>query len=94
MSAQAYIDIQQQLLRILAHHMVYIADRVKLIDPNTAKDRLIQGSAFEWGRKALVQWMEVPGFKSRRPVHLSHVWSMKLVPWYQRQDKRSSLTRE
>lgn len=62
-AAQVFSEAQKHLICILAHHMVYIADRINLLEPNISRKRLIEGSACRWNRKATFQWKEMPAPK-------------------------------
>lgn len=62
-SEQVFSEARTQLLRILAHHMVYIAERAGLLDSKGSKKRIIEGSACRWNRRALFQWKEMPAPK-------------------------------
>lgn len=62
-SAQVFSEAQTQLLRILAHHMVYIAERISLFEPNVSRKRIIQGSVCRWNRRATFQWKKMPAPK-------------------------------
>ena len=44
--------------------MIYIADRVNLLPPDTAKDRLIKDAACDLGRIVQFQWIAVPGLEA------------------------------
>ncbi len=59
-SAQAFSEAQEHLLRILAHHMVYIAERINLLEPNVSRKRIIEGSACQWNRRATFRWNVIP----------------------------------
>ena len=58
-SAQVYSETQKHLLRILAHHMVYIAERIDLLEPNVSRKRIIEGAACRWNRRATFQGNEM-----------------------------------
>lgn len=62
-SAQVFSEAQEQLLRILALHMVYIAERIDLLGEEISRKRIIEGSASRWNRKATFQWKEMPAPK-------------------------------
>ena len=62
-SAQAFSEAQEHLLRILTHHMVYIAERINLLEPNVSRKRIIEGSACRWNRRATFRWNEMPASK-------------------------------
>lgn len=51
--------IQQQLLQILTHHLIHMADRQSLLRPGTAKDLLLQNAASELTSRLSFQWQEV-----------------------------------
>lgn len=55
LSAKVFSEAQKHLLCILAHHMVYIAERINLLEPNVSRKRIIEGSACRWNRKATFQ---------------------------------------
>lgn len=59
-SVQVFSEAQEHLLRILAHHMVYIAERIELLERSISRKRIIEGSACRWNRKATFQWKEMP----------------------------------
>ena len=61
----------QQLLRILTHHMVYIADQSRLLNPNVAKDRLVEGALHYWRSEALFHRMVLPGLE-QLPFYTHH----------------------
>ena len=57
--AQVYSETQEHLLRILAHQMVYIAERIDLLAPNVSRKRIIEGAACRWNRRATFQGNEM-----------------------------------
>ena len=63
LSAKVFSEAQKHLLSILAHHMVYIAERINLLEPNVSRKRIIEGSACRWNRTATFQWNEMPASK-------------------------------
>lgn len=59
LSAESFSEAKTHLLCILAHHMVYIAERINLLEPNVSRKHIIEGSACRWNRKATFQWSEM-----------------------------------
>ena len=59
-SAQVLSEAQGNLLRILTHHMVYIAERINLLDPTVSRKRIIEDSARRWNRRPTFQWETMP----------------------------------
>lgn len=59
-SAQVLSEAQDNLLRILTHHMVYIAERINLLDPTVSRKRIIEDSARRWNRRPTFQWETMP----------------------------------
>lgn len=59
-SAESFSEAKKHLLCILAHHLVYIADRLNLLKPNVSRKHIIEGSACRWNRRATFQWNEMP----------------------------------
>ena len=76
--AQISTSVSQQLLSILSHHLVYIADRLKLLNTAIVKERLIREAAFEWGRKASFQCLRVPS-STFAPFNSSEVVAPSVV---------------
>ena len=62
-SAQAFSVAQSHLLRILTHHMVYIAERINLLEPKISRKRIIEGSACRWNRRAMFQCNKMPNLQ-------------------------------
>lgn len=62
--AHVFSEAQKHLLRILAHHMVYIAERINLLEPKVPRKRIVEGSACRWNRRAMFQWNEMPAPKA------------------------------
>ena len=58
-----FSEAQEDLLRILAHHMVYIAERINLLEPKVSRKRIIEGSASRWNRRPTFQRSEMPAPK-------------------------------
>ena len=63
LSAQAFSGAQSHLLRILTHHMVYIAERINLLEPKISRKRIIEGSACRWNRRAMFQCNKMPNLQ-------------------------------
>ncbi|CAD6577888.1 MAG: hypothetical protein ASARMPRED_008441 [Alectoria sarmentosa] len=59
-SVQVFPEAQKHLLRILAHHMVYIAERIDLLDTNVSRKRIIEETACRWNRRATFQLKAMP----------------------------------
>ena len=59
-SAESFSEVKKHLLCILAHHLVYIAERINLLEPNASRKRIIEGSACRWNRRPTFQWNEMP----------------------------------
>ncbi|KAL2038935.1 hypothetical protein N7G274_008275 [Stereocaulon virgatum] len=55
-STKSYGEAQQQLLRILAHHMVQIAERASILDEKADKMHLIESANRQWDRQAIFEW--------------------------------------
>lgn len=53
---EGFDEARQQLLRILAHHMLLIAERVSLLNDNEAKGRLLENAYRQWSEKAIFEW--------------------------------------
>ena len=62
-SKQVFSETRAHLLRILVHHMVYIAERVGLLGPKVSKKRIIESSACRWNRRAMFPWKVMPAPK-------------------------------
>lgn len=58
-SAQVVLEAKKHLLRILAHHMVYIAERINLLGPQVSRKRIIEGSDCRWNRIAMFHCEEM-----------------------------------
>lgn len=63
-SAQVFSEARKHLRRILAHHMVYIAERINLLETQVSRKRIIEGSACQWNRRATFQCQEMPAPKN------------------------------
>ncbi len=63
LSTQAFAEAQKHLLCILAHHMVYIAERINLLEPKVCRKRIIEGSVCRWNRTATFRCEEMPALK-------------------------------
>lgn len=63
LSAKSFSEAKEHLLCILAHHLVYIAERINLLDPNVSRKHIVEGSACRWNRTATFQWNEMPAPK-------------------------------
>ena len=59
-SVQVFLEAQEHLLRILAHHMVYIAERLGILEKTISRKHIIEGAACRWNRKAAFQWKQMP----------------------------------
>lgn len=56
MTASSFEEAQKELLRILAHHMIIIAERAGILETQGA-DCLLQGNAHRlWSGKAVFNW--------------------------------------
>ena len=55
-STKSYGEAQQQLLRILAHHMVQIAERASILDEKADKMHLIESANRQWDGQATFEW--------------------------------------
>lgn len=87
-SAQAFSEAQEHLLRILAHHMVYIAERINLLEPKVSRKRIIEGSACRWNRRATFRWNEMPALKDA-DNHTNLVSSYDVLGYSGRADRTS-----
>ena len=58
---------QQQLLRILSHHMIQLGERAGLIPEETNKDHIIEAAYRQWDAKASFQWSETSIARSEEP---------------------------
>ncbi len=59
MTANAFAEAQKELLRILAHHMILIAERVHLMDSTRADCRILENACSVWHGKAVFKWETV-----------------------------------
>ncbi len=53
------INAQQQLLRILTHHMIVIAERINLLSADVTEDSLIEDAHRHWDRLTAHEWKAV-----------------------------------
>lgn len=56
MTMNTYVEAQKQLLRILAHHMIQIAERAHVLDKQKASDHILENAYRLWDRKAVFEW--------------------------------------
>ena len=66
-AAGKLVDIQDQLLRILTHHMIYLADRLGLLPHHMARARIAKDPANELGILSRFQLSEDRGLQ-RMPM--------------------------
>lgn len=59
MTANAFGDTQRQLLRILAHHMIHIAERAHVLDSQRANGHVLENASRLWSGKAVFEWKAV-----------------------------------
>lgn len=52
----AFDGAREQLLRILSHHMIHIAERANLMEGQRAKQRLLENAYHQWSSKAVFEW--------------------------------------
>lgn len=55
-STRCYDDAQQQLLHILAHHMIQVAERASMLDEKSDKNSLIERANRLWDTQAFSEW--------------------------------------
>ena len=80
LSFQDFQGAQQQLLRILTHHMIYIGEKVSLLDRSSPKSHIIEEAYRQWNRKALFEWKDMPGPNStNNSIHQLQTLDPKLV---------------
>ena len=58
LSTREFIAAQQQLIRILTHYMIEIADRVHLLDTQASRNAIIEDACDQWKRMAAFEWRE------------------------------------
>lgn len=56
MTPNAFEKAQKELLRILAYHMILIAERVRIIDSHTADCSILENAYRLWRGKAVFRW--------------------------------------
>lgn len=56
---QVFFEAQKQLLRILTHHMIYLGERINLLDDSISKKLIVEGSHCQWKRKPAFEWKEL-----------------------------------
>ncbi len=59
MTANAFAEAQKELLRILAHHKILIAERVHLMDSPRADCHILENACSVWRGKAVFKWETV-----------------------------------
>ena len=59
MTANAFEEAQKELLRIMAHHMILIAERVHLMDSPRANCHILENACSVWRGKAVFKWETV-----------------------------------
>ena len=57
---QGYDNTQEQLLRILAHHLILIGKRTPILDSRSSEKQIIDDASSQWKRKATFEWREMP----------------------------------
>ena len=60
MTANAFEEAQKELLRILTHHMILIAERVHVLSDQKAQSRILESADRIWREKAIFEWETVP----------------------------------
>ena len=63
-------NARQELLNVLAHHLMYIADRQGIIREEEAKTSVVTGAQSQWGHKPRLPWIrsQTQGVPVKRPV--------------------------
>ena len=56
MTTTAFIEAQKQLVRILAHHMIQIAERAHVLDSQKAGGRILENVYRLWDGKPVFRW--------------------------------------
>lgn len=56
MTTNAFVEAQKQLLGILAHHMIQIAERSYVLDSQKASGRILENAYRLWNGKAIFKW--------------------------------------
>ena len=60
---------RNQLLRVLAHHLVFVGKRAQILEPGSSELQIIENASSHWKRRATFKWTEMPG--SITPHHSS-----------------------
>ena len=53
-------EARQQLIRVLVHHTIHIAERANLIEANEPKQRLLEYAYSQWTYQAVFEWRPAP----------------------------------
>ena len=67
MTYNAFGEAQKGLLRILAHHMILIAERVHIIGSQRADCHILESAYRLWSEKAVFEWDDVPLDENTQP---------------------------
>ena len=57
---QGHGETQDQLLRVLAHHLILIGKRTQILDSRLSEKQIIEDASSQWKRKATFEWGEMP----------------------------------
>lgn len=58
-SVQNFEATRHQLIRILAHHVIVIAERLSILHQNASKKSLVEGADNRWNKKAIFEWSPI-----------------------------------
>ena len=66
LSTRAFVAAQQQLIRILTHYMIEIADRVHLLDAQSSKNAILEDASEQWKQMAAFGWRDTDQQEGQR----------------------------
>lgn len=65
-----YVATQTQLLRVLAHHLIFIGRQTKVLGLDLSESQIIEEASCQWKRRATFEWKEIP-FTPSEPTNVN-----------------------